>query len=55
MIKKQGKQWVLYDSSGKKVLGRHPSRAAALAQETAINISKAKAAGHRIPKKKGKK
>lgn len=51
MIKKEGKQYVLYTSDGKKVLGRHATRADAKRQEAAINISKARAAGHRIPKK----
>jgi len=35
---------------GSKRLGTHTSRADAEAQERAINISKAKAAGHRIKK-----
>ena len=51
MIKKVGKKWVLYNHDGTKILGRHPSEAAAQAQESAINISKARKAGHRIPKK----
>jgi len=43
------KKWVLLSRKG-KVLGTHPSRRAAEAQEHAINISKARAAGHRIPR-----
>jgi hypothetical protein len=39
MIKKRGNNWVLLSSEG-KVLGTHPSKQKALAQETAINISK---------------
>lgn len=50
MIKKQGRTWVLYTSDGKRVLGKHKSRASAVRQERAINISKARAAGHRIPR-----
>lgn len=42
MIKRQGKVWVLYTRDGKKRLGTHPSKASAQAQETAINIAKAK-------------
>lgn len=41
MIKKQGKQFVLYTKNGIKVLGRHSSRKSAVAQEQAIAISKA--------------
>lgn len=52
MIVKKGKKWLLYNKAGTKVLGTHNSRAEAIAQEHAINISKAKAAGHKIPKKK---
>lgn len=52
MIKKAGKKWKLYAHDGRKVLGTHPTRAAAEKQEAAINISKARAAGHRIPRKK---
>ncbi len=51
MIRKVGKKWYLYDSKGKKILGRHTSRASAERQEAAVNISKARAAGYRIPKK----
>lgn len=52
MIKKRGpKKWVLVSKKTGRVLGTHPSRAKAERQEAAINISKARAAGHRIPKK----
>jgi hypothetical protein len=40
MIKKVGSKWVLYDSKGKRVLGRHGSKADALRQERAIQASK---------------
>ena len=49
MIKHIGRKWVLYDSKGKRVLGTHPTKAAAMKQERAINISKARKAGHAIP------
>ena len=39
MIAKRGDKWVLLDRNG-KVLGTHPSKKAAEAQETAINIAK---------------
>lgn len=52
MIKKAGKKWKLYTHDGKRVLGTHGTKAAAEKQEAAINISKARAAGHRIPRKK---
>ncbi len=51
MIVKRGKIWILYTSDGSRVLGRHKTRADAVRQERAINISKARAAGHRIPKR----
>ena len=52
MIKKRGKKWVLVSKKSGKVLGTHPTKTAAEKQEAAINISKARAAGHRIPRKK---
>jgi hypothetical protein len=42
---------VLYSKDGSQVLGRHRTRKEAEAQEAAINIAKARKAGHRIPKK----
>ncbi len=50
-IRAKGKQFELVSRTG-KVLGTHKTRAEAKAQEDAINISKARAAGHRIPKKR---
>lgn len=49
VIKHEGDKWNLYDSEGKKLLGSHPSKEAAQKQESAINISKARKAGHNIP------
>lgn len=40
MIKKQGKNWVVTDSSGKKILGTHPSKERAMKQLAAVEISK---------------
>lgn len=40
MIKKVGSKWVLYTHDGKKVLGTHPTREEALAQERAVQASK---------------
>jgi hypothetical protein len=51
-VVKRGTKYVLVDSKG-HVLGTHDSRTRAEAQENAINISKARKAGHPIPKKKG--
>lgn len=45
MIKREGKQFVLYTKDGSRVLGRHSSRGDAKRQEAAIEISKAKNAG----------
>ncbi len=49
MIKKIGNQWVLFDSKGQRVLGRHETKEDALRQERAIQISKARKHGHVIP------
>lgn len=51
MITKRGSMYVLHSSDGSKVLGRHRSRKDAERQEAAINISKARKAGHKIPRK----
>lgn len=40
MIKKEGDKYVVYDSKGAKKLGSHPSKAKALDQLAAIEISK---------------
>ncbi len=44
MIKKVGNKWVLYTSDGSRVLGRHATKAEALAQERAIKASEARRA-----------
>ena len=49
-VKRVGKKFSLVSSSG-KVLGTHSTRKGAERQEAAIGISKARAKGHRIPKK----
>lgn len=54
-IVKRGKKWALVSKKSGRTLGRHPSRAAAERQEAAINLSKARATGHRIPKRPAKK
>ncbi len=38
--RKSGHQWVLYTKNGKKVLGTHPTKAKALAQERAVEAHK---------------
>lgn len=43
-------RFVLVSRKG-KILGAHDTLAAARAQERAINIAKARAAGHRIPRR----
>lgn len=42
MIVKKGNKWQVRDSSGKKVLGTHPSKEKALKQLAAVEISKKK-------------
>ena len=49
MVKHVHGKWILMSQDGKKKLGMHPSRAAAMRQETAINMSKARAAGDHVP------
>ena len=49
VITKLGRKWILFSKTGKKILGTHPTKRAAEAQEHAINIAKARRAGHRIP------
>jgi hypothetical protein len=44
-VAKRGKDWVVLDSKGKKVLGTHPSKEKAVKQLQAIEISKIKAKG----------
>ena len=51
MIVKSGKKWLLKSKHTGRVLGTHPSEAAAKRQEAAINISKAEKAGHHIPRR----
>lgn len=41
-IKKRGKKFIVTDSTGKKVLGTHPTRKEAVKQLQAIEISKKK-------------
>jgi len=51
MIKKEGEHYRLYTKSGARPLSKKPQTLKqAKAQEAAINISKARAAGHRIPR-----
>lgn len=54
MIKKVRKHYILMTQEGSKILGTHASRAEAEAQETAINLSKARAAGDRVPPRTSK-
>lgn len=42
MIKKSGNKYIVTDSSGEQILGSHESKAKALRQLRAIEISKAK-------------
>ena len=54
MITKEHGMYVLRARETGRVLGRHPSRARALRQERAINLSKARAAGYLIPYRRAK-
>lgn len=40
MIRKVGKKWVLYTKDGRRVLGRHSTREAAVRQERAVQAAK---------------
>ena len=51
MIKKiNARTWKLYTKDGSRVLGTHRTKKEAVAQERAVSISKARAAGHYIPR-----
>jgi hypothetical protein len=50
MIHEIDTKWVLFSHEG-RILGRHEHKWQAKAQETAINLSKARASGHRIPRR----
>jgi hypothetical protein len=54
MIRKEGRKYCLYSHDGSKKLGCHDTMIQAKSQESAVNISKARAAGHKIPMKKPK-
>lgn len=49
MIRKSHGKFLLKSETTGRTLGTHATRAEAESQEAAINISKARAAGHRIP------
>jgi hypothetical protein len=51
-IVKKGSQYELQSKGSGKTLGTHATKAQAEKQEAAIQISKARASGHDIPKKK---
>lgn len=51
MIRKEHGQYVVKDSTGKRILGKHKRLAQALAQLAAIEISKKRRAGHEVPRK----
>jgi len=51
IVRQPGGKFRLMTSDGKRPLSKKPQTLAqALAQEAAINISKARAAGHKIPR-----
>jgi len=51
MIRKVGGKYVLYSRRGGRRLGTHRTRKAAIRQERAIQISKARRAGYDIPRR----
>jgi hypothetical protein len=51
MIKRIGDLWILFDSDGRRVLGKHKTKKEAEKQESAINIAKAIKTRHRKKKK----
>ena len=52
MIEKKDSGYILRSKGTGKTLGKHATKAEAQAQEAAINLSKARKAGHVIPRKK---
>lgn len=55
MISKENGKFTLKSKKTGKVLGKHPNRAAALKQETAINLAKLRAKGVKMPMSPKKK
>jgi UDP-N-acetylmuramyl tripeptide synthase len=49
MIRQVHGKYVLFNKEGSKILGHHPTKEAAEKQEIAINLSKARAAGDKVP------
>jgi hypothetical protein len=54
MIHKVGSEYQVTNEAGNKILGRHKSLADAKKQLAAIEISKARASGKKIPKPSSK-
>ena len=52
-VRKQGKKYRLVEPDGGALPAKFPSRARAEAARSAINIAKARRAGHRIPRRSG--
>lgn len=50
VVRRKGGKYRLVSGSG-RVLGTHPSKKKAKRQERAIQISKARKAGHKIPRR----
>jgi hypothetical protein len=55
MIRKEHGKFVLRERTGGHVLGRHVTKAGAKRQETAVNLSKARQAGHQVPRPRARK
>lgn len=54
-VRKRGKKWVLLSKTSGRVMGTHPTEAGAIRQERAVQLSKARKAGHPIPYRPAKK
>lgn len=52
-IRHEGDEWILYDHTGKKVLGRHQTREEAVKQEEAVKASEARSKSYGIQYRHG--
>lgn len=55
IVRNANDEWELWTRDGKRLLGTHRTKHEAVSQERAIDIAKARRAGHRIPRPKSRR